>query len=109
MSLGVPELIIILVIVLVLFGSTRLPKLARSLGQASKEFKDGMNTHEQEEAAKTEAKDEPVTMTRGELDALLAEREAQARAAAAPPPPPPPPPAPPPSSPAPPVEGTPPA
>jgi sec-independent protein translocase protein TatA len=43
MSLGAPELIIILVIVLVLFGSTRLPKLARSIGQASKEFKKGID------------------------------------------------------------------
>jgi len=43
MNLGPTELIIILVIVLVLFGSTRLPKLARSMGQASKEFKKGMN------------------------------------------------------------------
>lgn len=42
MSLGAPELIIILVIVLVLFGSTRLPKLARSLGAASKEFREGV-------------------------------------------------------------------
>ena len=41
-GLGAPELIIILVIVLVLFGATRLPKLARSLGEASKEFKDGV-------------------------------------------------------------------
>jgi sec-independent protein translocase protein TatA len=43
MNLGPTELIIILVIVLVLFGSTRLPKLARSMGQASKEFKKGVN------------------------------------------------------------------
>ncbi|HEX2701040.1 MAG TPA: twin-arginine translocase TatA/TatE family subunit [Acidimicrobiales bacterium] len=42
MNLGAPELIIILVVVLLLFGSTRLPKLARSLGQASKEFKQGV-------------------------------------------------------------------
>jgi len=41
MSLGPTELIIILVIVLVLFGSTKLPKLARSLGQAKKEFEHG--------------------------------------------------------------------
>lgn len=43
MNLGAPELIIILLVVLLLFGSTRLPKLARSLGQASKEFKQGVN------------------------------------------------------------------
>ncbi|MFV1989344.1 MAG: twin-arginine translocase TatA/TatE family subunit [Acidimicrobiales bacterium] len=36
-----PELIILLVILLLLFG-TRLPKLARSLGQAQKEFKEGV-------------------------------------------------------------------
>ena len=42
MGLGAPELIIILIVVLLLFGSTRLPKLARSLGQASKEFKEGV-------------------------------------------------------------------
>jgi sec-independent protein translocase protein TatA len=42
MGLGPPELLIILVIVLVLFGSTRLPKLARSLGQAQREFKEGV-------------------------------------------------------------------
>jgi TatA/E family protein of Tat protein translocase len=39
MDLGAPELLIILVIGLLVFGSSRLPKLARSLGQASKEFK----------------------------------------------------------------------
>ena len=42
MNFGPTELIIVLVIVLLLFGSTRLPKLARSLGQASKEFKTGV-------------------------------------------------------------------
>ena len=42
MGLGAPELIIILAVVLLLFGSTRLPKLARSLGQASREFRQGV-------------------------------------------------------------------
>lgn len=42
MNVGVPELLIVLVVVLLLFGSTRLPRLARSLGQASKEFKQGV-------------------------------------------------------------------
>ena len=42
MNFGPMELIVVLVIVLLLFGSTRLPKLARSLGQASKEFKTGV-------------------------------------------------------------------
>ncbi|HVV38295.1 MAG TPA: twin-arginine translocase TatA/TatE family subunit [Acidimicrobiales bacterium] len=42
MNLGAPELLIILVVVLLLFGSARLPKLARSIGQAQKEFKEGV-------------------------------------------------------------------
>jgi sec-independent protein translocase protein TatA len=36
-----PELIIILLVVLLLFGGAKLPKLARSLGEAQKEFKKG--------------------------------------------------------------------
>jgi sec-independent protein translocase protein TatA len=42
-GLGAPELLIILIVVLLLFGSTRLPKLARSLGQAGREFKKGVD------------------------------------------------------------------
>lgn len=42
MNLGAPELIIVLLIVLLIFGGTKLPKLARSMGQASKEFKQGI-------------------------------------------------------------------
>jgi sec-independent protein translocase protein TatA len=40
---GPTEWLIILAVVLLLFGSTQLPKLARSLGQASKEFKKGVD------------------------------------------------------------------
>ena len=39
MNLGPTELLIILVVILVLFGGAKLPQLARSLGQAQKEFK----------------------------------------------------------------------
>ena len=47
-GLGAPELIIILVIVMLLFGAAKLPKLARSLGEASKEFKDAIKTGAEE-------------------------------------------------------------
>jgi sec-independent protein translocase protein TatA len=40
---GSTEMIIVLVIVLVLFGGSQLPKLAKNLGKAQKEFKDGIN------------------------------------------------------------------
>ncbi|HET7490155.1 MAG TPA: twin-arginine translocase TatA/TatE family subunit [Acidimicrobiales bacterium] len=57
MNLGAPELIIVLLIVLLLFGGAKLPKLARSLGQASKEFKEGVSEGNKpdEEADKREA------------------------------------------------------
>ena len=41
MNLGGPELLIVLAVVLLLFGGTKLPQLARSLGQAKKEFHEG--------------------------------------------------------------------
>ena len=41
-NLGAPELLIVLVVILVLFGGSKLPKLARSLGQAQNEFKQGV-------------------------------------------------------------------
>jgi sec-independent protein translocase protein TatA len=43
-SLGLPELLIILFIVILIFGANRLPGLARGMGSAIKEFKDGMKT-----------------------------------------------------------------
>lgn len=41
MNFGLPEMLIILIIVLLLFGSTRLPKLSRSIGESMKELRDG--------------------------------------------------------------------
>lgn len=41
-SIGAPELLIFLVILLLVFGATRLPKLARSVGVSAKEFKAGL-------------------------------------------------------------------
>ena len=41
-NIGAPELLIILVLVLLVFGGAKLPKLARSLGQAQREFKEGI-------------------------------------------------------------------
>lgn len=42
-NIGTPELILILGILLLLFGATRLPKLARSIGQSAGELKKGFD------------------------------------------------------------------
>ena len=57
MNFGAPELIIVLLIVLLVFGGTKLPKLARSLGQAQKEFKDGLKEGAQTDDADSKAAD----------------------------------------------------
>jgi sec-independent protein translocase protein TatA len=73
MPLGVPELIIILVIVLLVLGPKRLPSLGRQLGGGMREFKDGITGKGKDdddpdrpqlsEAAARE--DEPTTRTGG--------------------------------------------
>jgi len=42
-GLGVPELILILVVLLLFFGKNKLPELARSIGHSFKELKSGFN------------------------------------------------------------------
>jgi sec-independent protein translocase protein TatA len=52
---GVDGIIILVVVVLVLFGSTQIPKLARSLGSAQKEFKKGLDEGASEDGSGTKA------------------------------------------------------
>ncbi len=47
------ELIIVLLIILLVFGGAKLPKLARSLGQAQKEFKSGLSEDAEDEESPT--------------------------------------------------------
>jgi sec-independent protein translocase protein TatA len=59
-NLGPLEIIAILVIVFLLFGATRLPKLGRSMGQSIKGFKQGLDEGappetDEEKAAKLDA------------------------------------------------------
>ena len=42
MRIGTPELLIILLVVVIIFGPTQIPKLTRMFGQSVKSFKDGM-------------------------------------------------------------------
>jgi sec-independent protein translocase protein TatA len=58
-GLGAPELLIVLGIVVLVFGGAKIPKLARSLGTAQREFKAGLD----------EGKDEPSKPDRSQPDA----------------------------------------
>lgn len=48
------EWLIVIIIVVVLFGGAKIPKLARSLGQAQKEFKDGLKEGSQSDSEESE-------------------------------------------------------
>ncbi|QKJ31626.1 twin-arginine translocase TatA/TatE family subunit [Mucilaginibacter mali] len=43
MGLGAPEIILIIVVVLILFGGKKIPELMKGLGKGVKEFKDAQN------------------------------------------------------------------
>jgi sec-independent protein translocase protein TatA len=56
--LGTTEIIIIAVVILVLFGSAAIPKFARSLGRARKEFESGVKEGEREADEETRKREE---------------------------------------------------
>ena len=66
MNLGGPELLIVLVVVLLIFGPKRLPGVGKSLGSGMREFKEGItgksspdeDEEEQPQLAPTQASDE---------------------------------------------------
>ena len=60
-SIGTPELVIVLLVVVLLFGGAKLPKLARSLGEAKKEFTAGMNENKDKDKDKAPESDKPST------------------------------------------------
>jgi sec-independent protein translocase protein TatA len=51
MNFGTTEILLIVAVLFLLFGASRLPQLAKSLGQSRKAFKEGMREAEEEEAA----------------------------------------------------------
>ena len=53
-SIGAPELIIVLLIVLLVFGGAKLPKLARSIGEAQREFRKGQDEGARGDSSKDE-------------------------------------------------------
>lgn len=57
-GIGVPELVIILIVVLIIFGPKNLPKLGSALGKATKNLKEGMGAGKKKEAAEAEKAEE---------------------------------------------------
>ena len=92
-----PDLgIVVVVILVVLLGGSQLPKIARNVGTAGREFRKAQQEAEEEAAKEQAAKaaatvpapaplppaatpDDSVRLSRAELDALLKEREEQVR------------------------------
>jgi len=62
-QIGLPEVLLILAVLLLLFGARKLPELARSLGKSTKEFKAGMHEGGSED---DEPADEPADGARTE-------------------------------------------
>jgi sec-independent protein translocase protein TatA len=54
MNFGTTEILLIVAVLFLLFGATRLPQLAKSLGQSKKAFKEGMREAEEEERTEAE-------------------------------------------------------
>ncbi len=57
-SLGFPEILMILLIVVILFGAAKLPQLGRGLGQGIKNFKDAMNEGQHSKPGRGEGNDD---------------------------------------------------
>lgn len=67
MDIGPPELLIVLAIALLLFGGAKLPQLARSLGEAKREFQKGVRDGDKADA--TEAKAKEINESKPSADA----------------------------------------
>ena len=85
MNFGTTEILLIVAVLFLLFGASRLPQLAKSLGQSRKAFKEGMREAEEEDQADRQklssntARPQVSAVSDEELEAEL-RRRAEARA-----------------------------
>lgn len=79
MNFGTTEIILIVAVLFLLFGATRLPQLAKSLGQSRKAFKEGMREAEEEEKAEQQKLASPAVSQVSD-DALADEMRRRAEA-----------------------------
>ena len=71
--MGTTEILLIVAVLFLLFGATRLPQLAKSLGATRKAFKDGMREAEEEEKIEQEQKQFPSTVNAPQINAMTDE------------------------------------
>ncbi len=69
-GLGTTEIILIVAVLFLLFGASRLPQLAKSFGQTRKAFKDGMREAEEEEKIEQQQKQINVTPAAPQITAM---------------------------------------
>ncbi|MCA1623041.1 MAG: twin-arginine translocase TatA/TatE family subunit [Acidobacteria bacterium] len=69
-SFGTTEIILIVAVLFLLFGASRLPQLAKSLGQSRKAFKDGMREAEEEERIEQEHRQLNPTLSAPQISNL---------------------------------------
>lgn len=79
MNFGTTEIILIVAVLFLLFGATRLPQLAKSLGQSRKAFKEGMREAEEEEKSEQQKLSTP-SVSQISDDALADEMRRRAEA-----------------------------
>lgn len=60
MNFGTTEIILVVAVLFLLFGASRLPQLAKSLGQSRKAFKEGMREAEEEEQRAAQLSSNPA-------------------------------------------------
>ncbi len=77
MPIGVPELLIILVVVLVIFGPKRLPGLGKQLGTGMREFKDSISGDDKHDKHASTTSLDAAPEDRPEAGEAFAQRESQ--------------------------------
>ena len=82
LGLGVPELVIILVVVLLIFGPKNLPKLGASLGKTVKSLREGMafDKDKDEEVEIVEDEPEVAYATAGESETKVVKKVVRKKA-----------------------------
>ena len=84
-NLGLPELLIIMVVILLLFGAKRIPEIAGSMGKGIREFKKNINDATREVTSETktplEQSDTQTRLTAAELERRRTADEAERPAA----------------------------